>query len=228
MLFYGPHYTNELLTSNSSEWIVATTIEMMIATGLAVGYKPSGTGRCWYQKGFLDIDSNVAFGEDDPLVGIGTLHRQCFCRSYEPQPASSPPLQPPPTLLPPLTIVGQEHDTIANGKSAGSGSGQFQEKSSGILYKGHVRSAAILHDGQDSSHGVAVPNGRILNDVPTSEDGATDAVGAFVFVLPISLGLAIVLSLLCYQASPARRFVFKQKPRAGCAFGSVLPPLSLP
>merc|ERR1712060_371940 len=78
-LFYGPQYTNELDTTNSSEWIVATTIEMMLATGLIVGYKRSGNGKCWYQKGFLDFDTRVPFGKVDPLPGIGTLNRQCFC-----------------------------------------------------------------------------------------------------------------------------------------------------
>ena len=84
LLFYGPKYINELDTTDSSQWVEATTIEMMIGTGLAVGYKPSGTGKCWYKKGFLDLETNEAFGETDPLPGIGDDNRQCFCRIYEP------------------------------------------------------------------------------------------------------------------------------------------------
>ena len=57
---------------------------MMFATGLTVGYKPSGKGKCWYQKGFLDFETDFRFGKVDPLPGIGTSNRQCFCCSYEP------------------------------------------------------------------------------------------------------------------------------------------------
>jgi len=81
VLFYGPRYTNELSTTNSSQWIEATTIEMMIATGYSVGYKRSGAGKCWYKKGFLDLDTSEPFGAKDPLLGIGATNRQCFCRT---------------------------------------------------------------------------------------------------------------------------------------------------
>ena len=66
VIYYGPRYTNELSTTDSSQWIVATTIEMMIATGLAVGYKPSGVGKCWYEKGFLDLKNALRFEQLAP------------------------------------------------------------------------------------------------------------------------------------------------------------------
>ena len=96
-LFYGPRYINELSTIDSSQWITASTIEMMVATGLSVGYKPSGIGKCWFKKGFLDLHTGVAFGAIDPLPGIGSTNRQCFCRIFKP---AAPPSSPPP--LPPL------------------------------------------------------------------------------------------------------------------------------
>jgi hypothetical protein len=55
----------------------------MIGTGLAVGYKTSGVGKCWYSKGFLDFETGERFGKTDPLPGIGAKNRQCFCRTYE-------------------------------------------------------------------------------------------------------------------------------------------------
>ena len=84
LLFYGPRYTNERATTDSTQWVEATTIEAMVATGLAVGYKQAGAGKCWFSKGFLDLDTNQPFGSVDPLPGIGSTNRQCFCRTYEP------------------------------------------------------------------------------------------------------------------------------------------------
>jgi hypothetical protein len=55
---------------------------MMIGTGLAVGYKPDGAGKCWFSKGFRDLDNNQPFGAVDPLTGIGPTNRQCFCRTF--------------------------------------------------------------------------------------------------------------------------------------------------
>ena len=83
-LFYGPRYINELSTIDSSQWITASTIEMMVATGLTVGYKPADTaaGKCWFSKGFLDLSTHQPFGKTDPLPGIGSENRQCFCYPF--------------------------------------------------------------------------------------------------------------------------------------------------
>merc|ERR1712113_533448 len=110
MTFYGPRYINEIETTNQSLWIEATTIEMMISTGLTIGYNPGGNGKCWWKKGFLDLDTAVKFTAD-PLPQIGAQNRACFCRTFEPTtppplpsiPPTSPPLIPPQLASPPFS-----------------------------------------------------------------------------------------------------------------------------
>jgi len=108
-IYYGVQYINELQTSNPEEWINATTIMMMISTGLAVGYSPRTTTKCWYEKGFMDIYNDERFGTTDPLPGIGPKNRQCFCLEYY-SPSAPPPASPP--LIPgavPGQVTGDPH-----------------------------------------------------------------------------------------------------------------------
>merc|ERR1719221_539403 len=102
-IWYGPQYVNEAETTDSSQWIVAETIEMMISSGLPVGYSPrsSASGKCWYKKGFYDIETRERWlYTSDPYNGtIGRLNRQCFCRingtdTFAPWPPSAPPPHP--------------------------------------------------------------------------------------------------------------------------------------
>jgi len=78
MIYYGPKYTNEHLTTDPTKWIEAASIEDMQNTGLPLGYKPSASGKCWYKKGFLGLGTGERLVAD-PLPMIAGSNRKCFC-----------------------------------------------------------------------------------------------------------------------------------------------------